>query len=277
MAKILVADDDRLLLELMERSLATRGHEVEVFAGGAEACEALAERRYDLVISDLRMPGRGGLDVLRAAKEGGRRTPVILISGSWLAEERAEAERLGAEATLSKPVDLPYLFASVDRALGAQKEAPDAAEAPHERRGAPLVLVFDPDAATRKMLAYCMRQVGFRVTATAEAREAVELAGLEPPEAAIVSAAERDAQGVSFVEAVRRDPACARTYMVYLYAEDAVSDAVAALEAGADAALARPIDPEVLVAQLRAGIRRAAQRAAHGTNGNGRCHPEKTP
>ncbi len=113
----------------------------------------------------------------------------------------------------------------------------------------------------RKMLAYCLKRQGFRITATGDAREALELAALEPPDAAIASAGEDDASALALVEGLREDPACARTYAIFLYGEDAVADAVAALEGGADAALERPVEPEVLFAHLKAGIRRRARSA----------------
>src|SRR4051812_14138633 len=106
MGKILVADDERGILDVMERVFERRGHEVETFGDGASACEALEAGSYDLVISDLRMPGKNGLEVLAAAKARRPGVPVIIVSGSTEAEDRAEAEKLGVYTMLHKPVDL---------------------------------------------------------------------------------------------------------------------------------------------------------------------------
>jgi DNA-binding response OmpR family regulator len=287
MAKILVADDDRLTLELIERALARKGHEVEVFADGAEACEAIAEGDHDLVVSDLRMPGRDGMDVLRAAKARRASTPVFLLSGAWQTEERDEALRAGAYVALQKPIDLRYLYKLIESVTvkehpqekhdrPASDEPPQVPPAPAPAPAAaaeavplaaPLVLVLEPDRAMRKLIEYCLKRQGFRVTATGDDKEALELAALEPPDAVLAGGAEDDVRGLALVEGLRRDLACGRTYVVFVYPEGAVADAVHALDAGADVALERPCEPDVLFAHVKAGVRRALK--AHGGGGNG--------
>lgn len=303
MARILVADDDRQTLDVIERALARKGHEVEVFADGDDACQALAEADadYDLVLSDLRMPSRGGLDVLRASKARREETPVFLLSGAWMSDERDEAMRLGARMALLKPIDFRYLYQLIENAMqdsnrskpvdpktpaeesASAREGESAAERSDATRGggrpaivestplaAPLVLIQDPDKSMRKLMEYCLRRQGFRVTATGDEKEALELAALEPPEAAIACGAEDDARAIAFVETLRRDAACARTYVVFLYPEGAAADAVHALDAGADVALERTFEPEVLFAHVKAGVRRGLKtRAAANGNGNG--------
>jgi DNA-binding response OmpR family regulator len=303
-ARILVADDDRQTLDLIERALARKGHEVEVFPDGEQACLALAEAEYDLVLTDLRMPSRGGLDVLRASKERRPATPVFLLSGAWLSDERDEAMRLGAHVALLKPIDFRYLYSLIENAMdeqnrmrenepkietspprraeekppagaGSSKASESARVTPPDRAAplqlaAPLVLVAEPDAALRKLLEYCLKRQGFRVTATGVEKDALELAQLEPPDAVLASGAEDDPRAIAFVEALRRDAACARTYVAFLYAEGASADAVHALDAGADVALERPFEPEVLFAHVKAGVRRALRTRGHGgANGNG--------
>src|SRR5438067_528506 len=117
MARILVADDDKMVLEVIERALARKGHEVEVYANGEDACRAVAEADYDLVLSDLRMPSRGGLDVLRASRARRAETPVFLLSGAWMSDERDEAMRLGARMALLKPIDFRYLYKLIENAM----------------------------------------------------------------------------------------------------------------------------------------------------------------
>ncbi|HVY62594.1 MAG TPA: response regulator, partial [Planctomycetota bacterium] len=118
MGKILVADDERGILDLMERVLGRRGHEVETFADGASAIEAVEAGEYDVVISDLRMPVKSGLEVLAAAKRRRASLPVIILSGSMEPEDRAQAELLGVYTMLHKPVDLAYLMTIVESAMG---------------------------------------------------------------------------------------------------------------------------------------------------------------
>jgi CheY-like chemotaxis protein len=72
----------------------------------------------DLIVSDVRMPGCTGLEVLARLRQRGLECPVLLLSAFADAETHAEARRLGARALLDKPVDLDVLRAAVDAAVG---------------------------------------------------------------------------------------------------------------------------------------------------------------
>ncbi|GIW72916.1 MAG: hypothetical protein KatS3mg102_2458 [Planctomycetota bacterium] len=158
MARILVADDDRLLLELTERALRRRGHEVDLFSDGESAALALEHREaaYDLAIVDLRMPRRSGLEVLAAARRAQPETPVVMVSCTWSEDDREAAEAGGAFAVLEKPVALERLYRVVDRALAertaggkprgeAGLPAAAAPPAPGAHGGAPQVFVERPE------------------------------------------------------------------------------------------------------------------------------------
>ncbi len=114
-----MADDDQLLLELTERALARRGHDVHVFADGEAAALAFedTESRYDVAIIDLHMPGRSGLEVLAAARRAQPATRVIMASCSWKLPDREAAERGGAFRVLEKPIGLADLYDVVDAAM----------------------------------------------------------------------------------------------------------------------------------------------------------------
>jgi DNA-binding response OmpR family regulator len=291
MARILLAEDDRVVLEVFERALVRSGHEVETFGDGASACEALSERPFDVVVTDLHMPpGKGGIAVVKAAHERRPGALVFVLSGSSRECEREEVLAAGARAVLQKPLDLRLLCDLIEKATMSEREkdqeargagAPrvDRPEKPPQRNeptpagessgaiplgplAAPRVLVLEPEASLRKLLEYCLKRQGLRVTATGDEGEALEIASLEPPDAAIAGGPEDDRRALAFVEGLRRDAACARTHVVFLYPEGAIADAVQALDLGADAALERPVEPEILFAQVRAGVRRCFRREA---------------
>jgi DNA-binding response OmpR family regulator len=255
-AKILVADDEKGILDLMERVLGRRGHEVETFGDGASAVEALESGDYDLVVTDLRMPQKTGLDVLAMAKARRRSMPVILVSGSTEPEDRARAEALGVYMVLHKPVDLAYLTTIIDSALeeefatrgtgtregtGTQTatgSTPGAGSSSSGKKGGKLVKVFDREACLANLVAYCLRKQGFRATTDTLATGADVIIAGEP----------------AFVEAARRESP--RAEIIVLYATGERDEAVRALDAGADIAIARPFDPELLFAHIRAAARR---------------------
>jgi DNA-binding response OmpR family regulator len=253
MGKILVADDERGILDLMERVLGRRGHEVETFADGASAIEAIETGEYDVVISDLRMPARGGLDVLAAAKRRRAGLPVILISGSLEPEDRAQAELLGVYTMLHKPVDLAYLMTIVESAMGGvpsnspKESAAAAATAPAAAPAATggangagvLVRVVEREACLANLIGYCLRKQGYRVTGAAGEEVAIAIVG---------------APGA--VEGVRKE--APKAVILALHAAGDLEQSIEVLDAGADVALPRPFEPDVLFAHVRAAARRCA-------------------
>jgi DNA-binding response OmpR family regulator len=120
--RILIAEDDRVLRTLLARHLRRGGFEVVEARDGATALtrlgDALCEqdRSYDLLISDVQMPGHTGLDLASELKRGAWPMPILLITGFGSEEAHAEAERLGA-TMLDKPLDLDVLTTAVERLL----------------------------------------------------------------------------------------------------------------------------------------------------------------
>ncbi|RME86715.1 MAG: sigma-54-dependent Fis family transcriptional regulator [Zetaproteobacteria bacterium] len=131
MATILLVEDDANARRLMAIALARAGHEVETVASVAEAERAIATRRPDLVLTDLRMEGRdAGLEVLHLAKRRHPEVPVALITAYATAETAVAAMKEGAFDYLTKPVAAADLVALVERALartGARPEEPEVA------------------------------------------------------------------------------------------------------------------------------------------------------
>ena len=100
---LLLVDDDARILSALERSLRREGYEILTAESGDRALEVLAERRVDLVVSDHKMPGMNGLELLREVKQRHTTTARMLITG-WTEEIAAgEIEELGIRAVLTKP------------------------------------------------------------------------------------------------------------------------------------------------------------------------------
>jgi len=122
--RILVADDDADLRRLVTWTLRKEGYEVVEAADGMEFIDCLeatawnpACRPFDAIVSDVKMPGLSGLDLLALFRCTVLTTPIILMTAFADAETRSEAEALGATALLDKPLDLATLRAAVARAL----------------------------------------------------------------------------------------------------------------------------------------------------------------
>jgi len=108
---VLLAEDQGELRELLARGLESDGACVECVSDGAAALELLFDDRFrpDVVVSDVRMPGFTGVEVLRAMRTAGLTTPVVLFTGFGHAVSPEELGELGGAALLEKPFDFDDL------------------------------------------------------------------------------------------------------------------------------------------------------------------------
>ena len=114
--RVLVADDERNLRELIVRELGRRGHEVDGVADGVAALERIRETPYDVVILDMRMPQKEGLDVLRELGTFPEAPQVIMLTGFQEVSTAVEAMKLGAYDYLTKPTKIEELDVVVRKA-----------------------------------------------------------------------------------------------------------------------------------------------------------------
>ncbi len=101
--KILVVDDERAFAKMLKTMLSKAGYSVDMSHDGQEALSRLTDKRYDLVLSDIKMPKLCGLDLLRAIEKRGIETTVIVMSAYGNIDTAIEAMKLGAYDYVSKP------------------------------------------------------------------------------------------------------------------------------------------------------------------------------
>lgn len=118
--RILVIDDEPDLREALDMALALAGYEVYTAGSGATAIECAKSERFDLAITDLRMPGLSGADTLAALKEIDPTLAVIVLSGYASEEATQTLYERGALRVMSKPFQLDELLQTV---LGALRQA----------------------------------------------------------------------------------------------------------------------------------------------------------
>ena len=116
-ARILVVDDSPSTLEVLRRNLADWGFSVVTASGAADALALLSFTPVDLVLTDLKMPGLSGLDLVRHVRENLKETEIVVITGYATIGGAVEALRSGAEDYLAKPFTDEELRGAVDRAL----------------------------------------------------------------------------------------------------------------------------------------------------------------
>jgi DNA-binding NtrC family response regulator len=121
MEPLLLVEDKNELRAMMRKALERAGYEVDEAPDGAAAIQKVRARRYLMVITDLKMPGASGLDVLRETKQADATIPVLLLTAFGSVEEAVSAMKDGAFDFLQKPVDLEHLKLLVQRAAKQQE------------------------------------------------------------------------------------------------------------------------------------------------------------
>ena len=120
-APILLVEDKENLRHMLRESLEAEGYSVDEAGSTPKALERLRAERYQLVISDLRLPGGSGHDVLRAAREQDADLPVVMLTAYGTIGDAVAAMKQGAFDFLSKPVDPDHLLLVIERALGQRR------------------------------------------------------------------------------------------------------------------------------------------------------------
>jgi len=116
-ARILVVDDDQATLASLSRAFRLAGYDAVVCDNASRAIALVRQERFDLVCSDVVMPGKDGLAMLTELRDGGIAVPVIMISGQATIDMAVRATKLGAADFLEKPISADKLLLTVEHAL----------------------------------------------------------------------------------------------------------------------------------------------------------------
>jgi len=129
MSTVLVVEDEREIRDLLRRYLERAGHAVLSTGSGAEAIRLVTQGAADLVVLDLGLPDVDGTEVLREAREGGRRTPVVVLTARSAVEDTIHGLSQGADDYVTKPFSPKEVVlrvgAVLGRSLGGDGERPD--------------------------------------------------------------------------------------------------------------------------------------------------------
>lgn len=117
MAKILIIDDERSIRNSLREILEYEGYEVKDAADGIEGFKIASEEKFDIILSDIKMPKMDGLELLEKIKESDIDSQIIMISGHGTIETAVEAIRKGAFDFIAKPLDLNRVLITLKNAL----------------------------------------------------------------------------------------------------------------------------------------------------------------
>ncbi len=195
--RLLVVDDDLDTCANLADILSDIGYDVRTAPDGTTALRSLAERAFDVVLLDLKMPGMDGLQLYRELKRRSASTVAILITGFADAETRERAEKLGVWRILPKPVDVPALLPLISEAAGQ-----------------PLLLIVDDDPDFCASMYDVLRERAFRVSIAGSAHEAAEQLDRQEFQIVLVDWRLPDTDGLKLLEQIHVQHPQARTILL---------------------------------------------------------------
>jgi two-component system copper resistance phosphate regulon response regulator CusR len=169
--RILVVEDEHKIAEALKRGLEAEGYQVITAATGEEGYFCLTTEEYDLMLLDLMLPGRDGIEILKTIRGKGITTPILLLTGRDTVEDRVLGLDSGADDYLVKPFAFPELLARIRLLLRRGKHEPEHLLKISDleinllaHRATRAGLTLDLTAKEFDLLAYLLRHQGHTVS-----------------------------------------------------------------------------------------------------------------
>jgi DNA-binding NtrC family response regulator len=148
--RVLVVDDDQVVGQSFERVLTNKGYRVDTALSGREAFEKYAGGDFDMVFTDLKMPGQDGLEVAKRLKEMNPWLPIVVVTGYGSQEAEEKAKTIGVAEFLSKPLT-PSMIEDVAARVIAAKPAAQQAKATEAAAATEPAVAKKPESVARNV------------------------------------------------------------------------------------------------------------------------------
>lgn len=239
MNKLLLVDDEPGVLLTLAANLELEGFEVVTAENAERALALLAGSTFDLILSDIRMPGLSGIELFRRARALRPDVPMILMTAFFIESQIREAVTEGVFAVLPKPTEIDHVVALVRRA---------------QRR--PFVLVVDDQEPHATSLAAALSTAGVRARAVFDGPSAVGAVRAGDVDVCVTDLVMPGMDGAQVVEEVRK---LAPSVAIIVFSGHAVSEMMTRVASrGVFACLRKPLDPRDLVEMISKARTRAA-------------------
>ncbi len=249
-ALVLVVDDDPEMQGLARTSLEKEGFAVVSAATAEEGAAMASRRRPDLILLDLLLPDRNGLELLQSLKADPvtHDIPVMVVS---ITRESVRALSLGAAECITKPVDAQAIVPMVRRLLDGSFSGAT-------------VLVVDDETDTVDFVRDTLKAEGLRVLVAHDGRQALAVLEKRRPDLVLLDIMMPELSGFEVLEAIARNPGLAGTPVIVLTARGDDADAKRGLALGARRYMSKPFDVRDLIAEV---LKQVASRQSDGKGG----------
>jgi CheY-like chemotaxis protein len=242
---VLVVEDDSPIRAMVVDLLSDAGYAVLEAEDGFSALQQLRQRRPDLIVLDLMLPGMSGWQFLERSREQLDRGQIPVVVLSAIRGQGDYPQSLGVAAWLTKPLDVGRFLDAVEELAGP----PDAARAT-PGRGPEHVLVVEDEPVIRELLVENLAEEGYQPLAAANVAEARQHIAEHPPALIMLDLMLPGESGWAFLRQRRMDPQLASIPVLVISAAGQ-DQLLEAKELGGDAFLSKPFDLAVLSAVVR--------------------------
>ncbi len=234
---VLVIDEDPEMTRLLRSFLEPAGFVVTTAATAADGQAAARTDRPDVIVLDIVVPDRNGLEVVQSLKRDPnlRGIPILLVTAE---RDGLKGLALGADDYLVKPIDRGRVVGAVARLMSAG-------------RSGPLVLLVDDERDTVELIRDTLRTEGFRILVAYQGQEALDLVARIPPDLVILDIMMPGMTGFEVLEAISRDPVHGQIPVVILSGRGSEQDVERGLALGAKRYMMKPFDVGALVAEVQ--------------------------
>lgn len=236
--RLLLVDDSPVVRNVLARELEKLGVETTQAANGRQALDMAFERTFDMVITDVEMPGMSGIELCRRLKSDPRtrRTPVVILSSLDNEASIRKGYEAGASTCITKDQARESLIdtiGSLIRKNTFQRER--------------LILVVDDSPVVRTLVESGLREVGFQVSLAPDGRSALRMLEHDRPDLILSDIDMPEMNGEEFCRAVHSDPVLGTIPFVVMSAKNERPVMRRMLQLGADAYLVKPFNVDQLV------------------------------
>ena len=236
--RVLVIEDDETARKQMAKAIRKEGYQVLTAEDGRAGLDIFEKERPEIVITDLKMPGIGGLEVMQTVKRLSPNVQVVLITAFGGVDTAILALREGVLDYLTKPLDLDQLTVVLGRASEKVEEF-------KEGDSFPILLLADDDEKTRKRLAKVLKDESWIVMQAGTGREAVDIFDREKIDVAILDIKMPEMDGLEALHEMRSISDDFEAIILTGYGDE--SSAIQALRDGAMNFLKKPVDIDQLI------------------------------
>jgi DNA-binding NtrC family response regulator len=172
--RVFIVEDRESLRNLMRKALQQEGYDILSAASGDAAMQLIEDQPYDLLLTDLKLPGASGIEVLRASRKRRPEIPVVVLTAFGNVHTAVQAMKLGAADFLEKPVEIDDLF-KLTRELIGQDDSKSSTTGAFQAPGGPLIIGKHPSLRASLRLLSKVASTGSTVLLTGESGTGKEL------------------------------------------------------------------------------------------------------